>query len=167
MGGRCGGSYGILTPPKRTTLGTAVPQKPPFAPCPQPHSHSPATLELLHVCSGAPDLLCHAIAAAAGERLLAAGFNFLEKPNVWRWAPCTAHPTAPNYVPTHCAHFAILISRLAQAESSPFFDERRLSTSRWSRSRASAAESGQRKLGARPHSPFRSAPRTSRTRHAP
>ena len=70
------------------------------------HSHPAANLELLHVFTGATGLLSHAVAAAPDERLVAAGFNFIEKANVWRWAPCTAHATAPNHAAPHCAHAA-------------------------------------------------------------
>ena len=112
-------------------------------------------------------MLCHAVAAAAHERLLAAGFNFHEKPNVWRWAAPTAHATAPNHVPAHCTQFDILITRVAQADSSPISIERRLSTSKRRRSRALAAGQRVRELGTRSPYPFRSAPRTSRASHAP
>ena len=134
------------------------------------HSHPAANLELLHVFTGATGLLNHAVAAAADERLLAPGFNFIEKPNVCRWTAPTAHATAPNHVPTHCTQFAILITRDTQANSSPISIERRLSTSKRRRSRALAAGQRVQELGTR--SPYPtcspcSAPRTSRTVHAP
>ena len=112
-------------------------------------------------------MLCHAVAAAPDERLHAAGLNFLEKPHVCRFPPHTAHPTAPNHVPTHCTQFAILITRDTQAKSTPLTNERRLSTSKRRRSRALAAGQRVRELGTRSPYPFRSAPRTSRTGHAP
>ena len=51
-------------------------------------------------------MLFDAVAGERDERLVAAGFNFIEKLNVWRWAAPTAHATAPNHAAPHCTHTA-------------------------------------------------------------
>ena len=99
--------YGILPsgfrsdPPAGVSNG-AVPRR---SCCPT-HTQPPPLSCQWHVFTGATGLLNHAVAAAPDGRLVALGFNFIEKPNVWRWAPCTAHATAPNHAAPHCTHTA-------------------------------------------------------------